>query len=140
LKTHLFTDGGSRGNPGPGASAFIAVIDCLRKDCSDGRPISRRSRYVGRVTNNQAEYQAMLMAVEWAVSRGFEEIVLHSDSELLVRQLSGSYSVRASKLKPLHGRLMEMLEGKKWSAAHHRRDHRWISACDDLVNRTLDQR
>ena len=88
---HIYTDGGSRGNPGPAATAFMALVIEDGKD----RLLRKMARRIGKATNNQAEYRAMIMAMEWALSRGFKDLVLHSDSELLVKQVLGEYSVRS---------------------------------------------
>ena len=137
---HIFTDGGSRGNPGPSACAFVAVSDPGGSGWTGGRRLREMSGYLGRCTNNEAEYSALIMAVEWADSRGFSHIVLHSDSELVVRQLRGEYRVRSVVLKPLHERVLKMLSGRKWDIVHHRRSHPWIALCDELVNNELDTR
>ncbi|MFO8051494.1 MAG: ribonuclease HI family protein [Thermoplasmatota archaeon] len=134
MNVEIYTDGGSRGNPGPGASAFIARGGDPRK------VIAKRSRYIGRCTNNHAEYDALIMALQWAKSRGFDDLSLHSDSELLAKQIEGSYRVRSGNLIPLHGKVMELLEGVKWRITHHKRDHIWIAKCDEMVNRVLDER
>lgn len=134
MKVHIYTDGGSRGNPGPGASAFIA------RSGEPRRTIAERSRYVGRCTNNEAEYSALILGLEWANSRGFTRLELHSDSELMVNQINGSYKVRSPRIKPLFDKVVSLLKEKDWSIKHHRRDHPWISRCDEMVNEVLDQR
>jgi ribonuclease HI len=131
---HIYTDGGSRGNPGPAASAFMSLIITGGKE----KVLRKMSRRIGNATNNQAEYRAMIMALEWAISRGFRELVLHSDSELLVKQVMGEYAVRSPRVKDLHGRLMDLLRGVDYSIIHHRRDEYHISICDSLVNSALD--
>ncbi|MEA3559180.1 MAG: ribonuclease HI family protein [Candidatus Thermoplasmatota archaeon] len=134
MMVQIYTDGGSRGNPGHGASAFIARAgDPLKV-------IARRSRYIGRCTNNQAEYNALILALEWAGSREVEGVRMHSDSELMVRQVQGIYKVRSEKIKPLHRKVMALLKDKKWSIVHQKRDHEWISGCDSMVNKVLDER
>lgn len=132
----IYTDGGARGNPGPAASAFIAVAEWEGK----GRIIRKYGEYIGKATNNQAEYRALIMALEWASSRGFRELDVHSDSELMVKQLRGEYRVRSPGLRKLHSRAMELLRGVKWRAFHHTRENDLISACDMMVNRVLDSR
>jgi len=130
----IYTDGGSRGNPGPGASAFIAVRDNVGEE----RVLGKRTELVGRCTNNEAEYRALIMGLTWAISRGFHDIRLHSDSQLMVRQLQGSYRVKAANIIPLHEKATELLRGMRWSVQHHSRTDRWISRCDELVNLALD--
>ena len=123
---HIFTDGGSRGNPGPGASAFVATRD--------------HSLRPGRCTNNEAEYGAVIMALVWAHNRGHDKLVIHSDSQLIVRQIRGEYRVKAPTLRPLYERVMGLLRGVIWKAVQHPREHPWISLCDEMVNEELDAR
>jgi len=75
----------------------------------------------------------------WARSRDLDRIRLHSDSQLLVRQLKGHYKVKAPNIVPLYKKAMELLKGMEWSAQHHSRNNKWIVKCDELVNETLDQ-
>lgn len=87
-------DGGSRGNPGP--SAYGAVIEDPQ-----GRVVARLSRYLGRQTNNYAEYQGLLAVLAWAGENGARCLRVVSDSELMVRQMSGRYKVSSATLRPL---------------------------------------
>jgi ribonuclease HI len=134
----IFSDGGSRGNPGPSACAFVAVVGAGGMDFIGGRAIRRNGRYLGIGTNNEAEYAGLIDALKWARSRGLTELMLHSDSELLVHQLDGSYKVKAEKLKPLFQEAKSLLVGVKYEVIHHRREHPWISRCDAMVNSALD--
>ncbi len=94
-KAVIFTDGASKGNPGP------AAIGVVIKD-EQGRWISSISRGIGETTNNQAEYRAVIAALEHAISLGISRVDLHSDSELVVRQIEGLYRVKKAALKPLY--------------------------------------
>jgi ribonuclease HI len=132
---HIYTDGGSRGNPGLAASAFIVVI----KDGEKEKVIRKMSKGIGKATNNQAEYKAMIMALQWAVSRDFRDLVLHSDSELMIKQIRGEYSVRSPNVKDLHRKVMDLLRNTRFEAIHHRREHPNIMVCDELVNKVLDK-
>lgn len=87
-------DGGSRGNPGP--AAFGAVIEDPH-----GQVIARLSKYLGRQTNNYAEYQGLLAVLAWAAEHGARRLRVVSDSELMVRQMSGRYKVASPVLQPL---------------------------------------
>ena len=87
-------DGGSRGNPGP--AAFGAVIED-----PGGRVVARLSEYLGRQTNNYAEYQGLLAVLSWAAEHGARRLRVISDSELMVRQMSGRYKVSSPALLPL---------------------------------------
>lgn len=134
-EVHIYTDGGSRGNPGPAASAYIGLV------LKDGKEkvIRKQARKIGRATNNQAEYRAMIFALEWARSRGFDRLILHSDSQLMIRQINGEYSVKSPKVKDLFGRVMDLLQGIDFRAVHHRREEPHIVICDELVNKVLDE-
>ena len=100
-KAILYTDGASRGNPGP------AAIGAVIKD-GQGRVLGKISRRIGRTTNNQAEYQAVIAALEEAVRLGVASVEVKSDSELVVEQINGRYRVKNLALKPLHQRVREL--------------------------------
>lgn len=87
-------DGGSRGNPGP--AAYGAVIEDPQ-----GQIVARLSNYLGRQTNNYAEYQGLLAVLAWAAEHGARRLRVVSDSELMVRQMSGRYKVASPALRPL---------------------------------------
>ena len=133
---HIFTDGGARGNPGPGASAFIAAVG----EGKDMKIIRKRAERIGNATNNEAEYKALIIGLMWAGSRDFDVIKIHSDSQLMVKQLKGYYRVKAPNIIPLYKKVMELLGRTKWTAQHHPRSNKWISICDELVNEVLDQK
>ena len=100
-KAVIYTDGASRGNPGP------AAIGAVIKD-GQGRVLTRISRRIGVTTNNQAEYRAIIAALEEAVRLGASLVELKSDSELAVKQINGRYRVKNPALKPLHQRVGEL--------------------------------
>ena len=87
-------DGGSRGNPGPAAAAFVLTDP-------QGRQLQARAFFIGEATNNVAEYTAIHKALEAAKSLGATQITVYSDSELLVRQLNGQYKVKSDQIRPL---------------------------------------
>jgi ribonuclease HI len=87
-------DGGARGNPGP--SGFGAVIED-----PEGNIVARLSEYLGKQTNNYAEYSGLLAVLDWALRNGARRLCVVSDSELMVRQMKGQYKVKAPGLKPL---------------------------------------
>jgi ribonuclease HI len=90
-----FCDGGSRGNPGPaGYGVFVQA--------EDGSPLAELSEFLGRVTNNVAEYSGLLAALEWALANGASELKVVSDSELMVKQMKGQYRVNSADLRPLY--------------------------------------
>ncbi|MDE3077425.1 MAG: reverse transcriptase-like protein, partial [Chloroflexota bacterium] len=94
-RLHIFTDGGSRGNPGPGA--WAAVISNER-----GKKLRELSRYLGVVTNNQAEYHALIAALTAAGDYRPEAVSVFMDSELIVNQMTGRYQVRHPNMRPLY--------------------------------------
>ncbi len=98
----IFSDGAARGNPGPSA-AGVAAVDAA------GRVVVEYSRYLGKGTNNQAEYQGLIAALLIAESLGPVSIRLCLDSELVVRQMTGEYRIRNAGLKPLHARASALL-------------------------------
>ena len=129
-KVTVFTDGASRGNPGP------AAIGVIIKD-ERGNLISTISRCLGATTNNQAEYQAVIAALEKAVSLGARQVALYSDSELLVKQINGRYKVKHTTLRPLYQevvRLAGQLESFKITCIPRERN----KAADALANQALD--
>jgi ribonuclease HI len=87
-------DGGARGNPGP--AGFGAVIED-----PTGQVVAKLSEYLGKQTNNFAEYSGLLAVLEWALKNGAMRLCVVSDSELMVRQMKGQYKVKAPGLKPL---------------------------------------
>lgn len=97
----IYTDGASQGNPGP------AAIGGTIKD-DKGRTLASISQGIGRATNNQAEYRALIAALEKAISLGVSETDVYSDSELIVRQINGSYRVKNALLKPLYQRVKQL--------------------------------
>jgi ribonuclease HI len=91
----LRTDGGARGNPGPAGIAFVLTDPTGAKVCEGGR-------FIGETTNNVAEYEALLWGLRTAADRGASPLTVYSDSELMVRQLTGRYRVKNEGLKPLY--------------------------------------
>ncbi len=93
--TTAYTDGGSRGNPGP--SGYGVVIQA-----EDGAILAELSEFLGMRTNNVAEYSGMLAALEYALAQGLRRLRIVSDSELMVKQMRGQYRVQSPDLKPLY--------------------------------------
>ena len=98
----IYTDGASSGNPGP--SAIGAVI----RD-GQGKVISRISRSIGHATNNQAEYRAVIAALEEAARLGAGEVDIKSDSELVVKQIKGRYRVKKATLRTLYQKVIQLI-------------------------------
>ena len=127
------SDGGSRGNPGPGA---IGVI--VRKD---GEILVKHSALIGKfVTNNIAEYEALIKALELARECAKDEITCCLDSELVVKQLLGEYRVKNSKLLELFLKVQKLQENfEKIIYKHVRRDDSYQQIVDELLNSELDK-
>lgn len=126
----IWVDGASRGNPGP--AALGAVIQD-----GWGNTLARLSRRIGVTTNNQAEYRALIAALEKAVSLGARRVSVHSDSELVVRQVTGRYRVKNAELKPLFQKVKRLQAGLDGFSIRHIPRHR-NAAADALTNAALD--
>ena len=130
MRARLFTDGGARGNPGPAAAAYVLEAD-------DGTVLDARGEPIGVATNNVAEYRALVAGLEKAVELGVTELDVVSDSELLVKQMTGEYRVKNEALRDLSiqaARLARRLERVRYRAV--RREHNDLA--DRLVNEALD--
>jgi phosphoribosylglycinamide formyltransferase-1 len=126
----IYTDGGSRSNPGPAASAYII------KD-STGRNIEAKGFFLGEATNNFAEYTAVVKGLAAAKELDAKGVKLYSDSEFLIKQIKGHYKVKSENIKDLYAQVMELLAGfGKWSVTHIYREKN--TEADALVNRVLD--
>ncbi len=126
----IFTDGASRGNPGPAA---IGVV--FRQ--KNGPALAVHSEAIGRTTNNMAEYHAVVTALEHCVRWGVEKVHLYMDSELIVRQLSGVYRVKSPDLRPLYQQVV-FLSRKipEFKVTHVKRALN--TEADALANKALD--
>ena len=127
----LMVDGAARGNPGD-AGCGAAICD------ESGTVVKELSRYLGRATNNVAEYEGLLMGLDALVQLGRKKIRVQSDSQLLVRQLNGEYRVKDEKLKVLHQRAMTLLrQFDSYRIVHVYREMNKIA--DRLANRGIDE-
>jgi ribonuclease HI len=125
------SDGGARGNPGP--AGYGVVI----KDES-GKKVAALSEYLGHQTNNFAEYQGLIAALEYALQHGPKALKLISDSELLVRQIKGIYKVKNATLQDLHARAKQLIAQFDWfSIGHALREHN--QEADRLANEAMDK-
>jgi len=97
-----YTDGASRGNPGPAAAAFIL-------NEPTGTQLQAKAFFIGQTTNNVAEYTAIIKAIQAAKEIGAKELTVFSDSELLVRQINGKYKVKSEQIRPLFQQAVELL-------------------------------
>jgi ribonuclease HI len=131
-KVTINADGAARGNPGP------AAIGAIIKD-DTGKIIARISRNIGTATNNQAEYRAIIAALEKAVSLGAKEVVLKSDSELAVNQINGRYKIKNAALRPLYQEVVKLAGTLgKITVSHVPRAQN--AGADALANQALDSR
>jgi ribonuclease HI len=124
-------DGGARGNPGPAAYGVVM------RDPS-GAVIARLKKYIGRATNNVAEYYGLIAALDYAQSHGFHALCVESDSELLVKQMRGQYKVKSPELRPLFERSRKMAQALESFRIDHVYRERNAEA-DALVNAALDE-
>lgn len=128
-KLIIHTDGGARGNPGP---AGIGVV--IKK----GAETHSFKKYIGETTNNQAEYRAVILALEKAKELGGEDLEFYLDSELVVKQLNREYKVKDAGLAPLFVEIWNRgLHFKKITWRHIRREYN--EEADKLVNEALDE-
>ncbi|HVL86460.1 MAG TPA: ribonuclease HI family protein [Candidatus Thermoplasmatota archaeon] len=133
-KLLCYTDGASRGNPGAAGIGFLLV------NAESGGVLAEEARSIGVATNNEAEYRALVAALEAALAYAPREVAHYSDSELLVRQLNGQYRLRAENLRPLLARVEEArTRFERVSHAHVPRTHPMIARVDAAVNRALDR-
>ena len=131
MKAKLSTDGGSRGNPGPAAFAYVL-------EAEDGHVLAAHGETIGVATNNVAEYRGLVAGLAKAVELGVDELEVVSDSELLVKQMRGEYKVKNAALRELVDEA-ESLEDKLGRVAYTavRREHNELA--DHLVNEALDK-
>jgi ribonuclease HI len=130
VKARLSTDGGARGNPGPAAYGYVL-------EAEDGTVLDARGEAIGVATNNVAEYRALIAGLQRAVELAVGELEVVSDSELLVKQMTGEYRVKNAILRELSleaARLARQLDRVAYRAV--RREHNELA--DRLVNEALD--
>jgi ribonuclease HI len=126
----LMVDGASRGNPGE-AGCGAVIFD------ENGKTLRELCRYLGRVTNNVAEYEGLLMGLEEVLRLGGKRVRVESDSELLVRQLNGLYRVKNEKLSQLHQKAQALLRQiGAYRIIHVRREQNRVA--DRLANQAID--
>ena len=130
MKATLYTDGGARGNPGPAAYGYVL-------EGEDGTLFDARGETIGVATNNVAEYRALVAGLEKALELGVDEVDVVSDSQLLVRQMTGEYKVKNEALRNLS--LQAAALARKLRRVTYRsvlREHNELA--DRLVNEALD--
>ena len=132
LTLYVYTDGGCRGNPGPGAIGIVFFDENKNK-------IAEYKECIGECTNNQAEYRALIKALELATAHCRKEILCFLDSELVVRQLSGRYRIKKEELRRLFYILKDRERAfEKVVYNHVKRENKFIQYADKLVNDALE--
>ena len=132
MKVSIYTDGGSRGNPGPAAFAVVITDD-------QGKVIKEYGRFLGKMTNNEAEYNGAIAALKEAEDLGADEVEVISDSEVMVRQVNGSYRCRATNLQPFLKEVRDRMgRFKSVTFRHVRREHPLVARADELLNKEQD--
>ncbi len=126
----IYTDGASRNNPGE-AAIGVVIVD------GKGKVIDTISEAIGVTTNNQAEYRAVIAGLERALKIGAARVCLSTDSELVVKQLQGSYRVRSSELKPLYAKAVRLLGSFDGHSIKHV-SRAYNAEADQLANMALD--
>ena len=130
MKVIVHVDGGARSNPGPAAAASVI-------SASDGEVLDEHAQLLGTATNNVAEYRALLLGLERARALGAHEVEVVGDSELIAKQLQGSYKVKNEALRALHAQASSALRAfDRWSVRTVPRERN--ARADALVNAALD--
>jgi probable phosphoglycerate mutase len=135
MQISVYTDGGSRGNPG--ISGFgVAVLD------QSGRVIYKISKFLGVKTNNEAEYLALLEALSWIRDHQteFSTVKFYADSQLLVRQVNGKYKVKAANIKPLYQLALSLISDIHIPCTFHEILRDQNSLADSLANLAMDRK
>jgi ribonuclease HI len=129
-RAHVYVDGAARGNPGPAAIGYVILT-------GEGGVVAEGSERIGRATNNQAEYEALIRALEVAADYGFDDVRVRSDSELTVRQVRGAWETNDPDLRELRVRARELLAGfDDWSLEHVPREIN--ERADELANEAFE--
>ena len=129
-KVIINVDGAARGNPGP------AAIGAVIKD-ETGKVLGRISRAIGVTTNNQAEYEAIIAALEKAVGMGAKQVTVKSDSKLVVEQVNGRYKIKNTGLRPLYLKVAQLAGSiESFSITYVPREQN--AEADALANKALD--
>lgn len=123
----VYTDAGSRGNPGKAACAFIVV--------KDKKIIREESKFLGIATNNEAEYNAIILALESVTG----DLDIVSDSELVIKQITGNYKITKPHLRELYEKVISLTQGRNIKFSNAKRENEFISHADLLVNKELDK-
>jgi ribonuclease HI len=130
-RVRVFTDGAARGNPGLAGAGAVLLDEA-------GNVLARVGRFLGKQTNNVAEYQALLLGLRRARQLGAREVEVRADSQLLVRQLLGKYAVKNDVLRRLHEEALALLRSfDKFELIHIPREQNALA--DEMSNRAIDE-
>ena len=130
MKVVVHVDGGARGNPGPAAAGAVV-------SAPGGDVLADAAEAIGVATNNVAEYRGLLLGLNLARQLGADEVEVVNDSELVAKQVNGTYKVKHRDMKPLHAAALEALKGfDRWSIRSVPRAEN--ADADALVNQALD--
>ncbi len=131
----IYCDGGARGNPGPAAAAFVAI--------KNNKVIGQGSKFLGRATNNVAEYQSVILGLKWLkdqqASLPDRKILMILDSELVTNQLSGNYRIKSESLRSLYLAVKNLEKEISAELSYSWSPRRKNKLADFLVNRELDK-
>ena len=128
----VYSDGGSRGNPGPSAYAIVVI--------RDGKTVHEHAEFLGVHTNNYAEYRGLIAGISKALELGADEVEFVMDSQLVIRQMTGQYRVKSPDMLALHEdakNLASMIP--KVTFTNVRRSERLIPRADALLNAEMDR-
>ena len=132
IKLIVYTDGGSRGNPGPSGCGIFIIED-------SGKPLERRHKYIGHATNNIAEYTAALLGVLRAIELGATHVELRADSKLVIEQLAGRYKIKNTELKKIASEIRENIS-EWWGDISYKHIYREDNTeADRLSNVAMDE-
>jgi ribonuclease HI len=129
----IYTDGASRGNPGNAAWAYVIV------DEDDNAIVKRDSQYIGHATNNDAEYTAILNALRALWSMNIHHAKVYSDSEIVIRQLTGQYRCKEPRLQKLKAIIKDLEHIISIEYSNVSRDNEFVKICDKMCNITLNK-
>lgn len=128
----VYSDGGARGNPGPAGCGAI-IFDNNKKVCA------KLSHFIPHATNNEAEYEALLLGVKNVLKLNPQEVVFYLDSELIVKQMKGVYRVKKAELKTIHDKIkLLLIKIPKFKFVHIPREKNQLA--DQLANQAMDRR
>jgi ribonuclease HI len=131
-RLRVYSDGAARGNPGPSGAGAVLVEP-------SGEVVDRLGKFLGKRTNNYAEYMGLLLGLRRARELGVREVEVFADSELMIRQLGGRYKVNSPSLKPLYDEAVRLLNDfSRVKLVHVPREMN--KAADEMSNRAIDER